>query len=241
MSFPVWEPSGVHPSVGAALASLAASILALAVGSPTGVVAPWLATAAALHCRAGSRRHHERRRLLADLPLFVDSLIQRLKAGGSLSQALRATTGSGPVESHLLPLRSTLSAGLGLDVALRRQRTHLADDPQQSPPIHLLINTIAVLVSRGGPALPSLERLNDTLRSAQWIDSEVDTQAGQATASAMALAALPALFVVGLLMIDQRLLRFYLFEATGAVCLAVAGALSYLGWWWMNRIIRRQQ
>ena len=224
---------------GAVAVASAISVAGMTIASPTLVVGPWLSAAAAMHWYLGTQRHDDRTRLLADLPPFVDALIQRLKAGGSLSQALRATTGSRPVESHLVPLRSTLSAGLGLDAAVRRQRAHLAAAaPSDLQALHLFVNTIAVLVDRGGPALPSLERLNDTLRSVQWIDSEVETQAAQATASALVLAALPGLFVVGLIALDRRLMDFYLFQLSGAVCLTVAFALSYLGWWWMNRIIR---
>lgn len=99
------------------------------------------------------------------------------------------------------------------------------------------MSTMAVLVERGGPALPSLERLSDTLRSSQALQAENEMQAGQATASSAALVALPGLFIAGLAVADERLRRFYFLEAGGAACLLGAGLLSYFGWWLMQRLI----
>ncbi len=186
-----------------------------------------------------------RRRRTADQTLaLVDELIQALKAGRSLAQSLRSTA-AGPTSGHgstsgelgliLTRLQAALDAGYGLEMALAQAAARSSADPG----VGLTLNTLWVLVQRGGPAVPALERLNDTLRSAQWVEQETTVQASQATASALALAGLPALFVAALVALDHRLARFYGFEPLGAVCLITSGLLSYLGWWWMHRIIWR--
>lgn len=106
----------------------------------------------------------------------------------------------------------------------------LADD-------ELVVTTLRVLAQRGGEALPSLERLSDTLRSAQAMEAEARAQAAQATASASVMAALPVVFLVALAVIDGRLRSFYLFHPLGAICLTSAVALTHLGWWLMERLI----
>ncbi|MDH3679160.1 MAG: type II secretion system F family protein [Acidimicrobiia bacterium] len=219
-------------------AAIVVTALGIGLGSPLLVAGPLLAVGLGSHWRAAHRRQLARRRMAAELPAFVDRLIQQLKAGGSLAQAVRTTIGPAGVEGPLQLLRGGLDAGLGLGAALRWQKQATSGAYRdQAPELALLLNTLTVLVDRGGPALPSLERLNDTLRSADAIDAEIRVQAGQATASAVVLAGLPVLFVIALIVVERRLRSFYLFEPGGAVCVAVAGTLSYAGWWWMQRIV----
>ncbi|MDH4363160.1 MAG: hypothetical protein OEY70_03605 [Acidimicrobiia bacterium] len=184
------------------------------------------------------------------------ALLQHLKAGSSLAQSLRAVTsapspsycpGPGPVRSAhpgpdevLAGIRAAADAGAGLEMALARSAAlavgsgPVGDDGTR---VGLLVRTLLVLVQRGGPALPALERLDDTLRSARWVEQETAAHASQATASALALAALPALFVAALALLDADLARFYAFHPLGAACLSASALLAYVGWWWMHRLV----
>jgi len=181
---------------------------------------------------------------------LVAVLLQHLRAGRTLAQALRATSSGAvpgrPPAGHpgpdevLARIRAVADAGAGLEMALARAASKA---PGSGLPVDdgsgtgLLVRTLFVLVQRGGPALPALERLDDTLRTARAVRQETAAQAGQATASALALAALPALFVAVLALLDADLARFYAFHPLGAACLAGSGALAYAGWWWMHRIV----
>lgn len=236
-----------------AVAAVAAAA-GLVVGSPAMTVGGPLAAACTWHWRrmaAGAAG----RRAAADRTIeLVAVLLQHLKAGASLSQALRAATtrreagggdaaplgggGSGP-DDVLAGIRAAADAGAGLEMALARAGRRAGAGGSGATAAALLVRTLLVLVQRGGPALPALERLDDTLRSARWVDQETAAQASQATASALALAVLPALFVVVLAVLDADLARFYAFHPLGAVCLAGATLLAYAGWWWMHRIITR--
>ncbi len=150
---------------------------------------------------------------------IVDRLIQHLKAGGSLRTALQATGGERLLDEVSAPVTSNPGR------------------PGPGPELRLFTTTITVLVERGGPALPSLERLSDVVRSSHALRAELDLHAGQATASVAALVALPGMFIGGLILIDDSLRRFYLFELGGTVCLLGALTLSYAGWWVMHRLI----
>ncbi|MEZ5407775.1 MAG: hypothetical protein R2761_07105 [Acidimicrobiales bacterium] len=183
---------------------------------------------------------------------LVAALLQHLKAGSSLAQSLRAVTsgpGAGPrpvpsahpgPDEVLAGIRAAADAGAGLEMALARAAARAAGAGMvggDGGGVGLLVRTLLVLVQRGGPALPALERLDDTLRSARWVEQETAAQASQATASAQALAALPALFVAGLALLDADLARFYAFHPLGAACLTTSALLGYAGWWWMHRLV----
>ncbi len=224
-------------------------------GSPTLLVGGPLVAGCAWHWRRAAAAA-ARRRAAGDRTIeLVAILLQHLKAGGSLSQSLRAATSghqpattaalacpSGPDEV-LARIRVAADAGAGLEMALARVATSevgagtaFAAGPDRSG-VTLLVRTLLVLVQRGGPALPALERLDDTLRSARWVEQETAAQASQATASALALAALPGLFVAVLALLDADLARFYAFHPLGAACLVLSALLAYAGWWWMHRIV----
>ncbi len=216
--------------------------LGVVVGSPTVVVGLPLLAAGGWHQRRSGVRRRRSAALADELPRFVDALIQRLKVGGSLAEAIKATNGSEPFEATLAALRQGLAVGRPLREALEGLVAH--SDTQSEPTdrsgslrgFQLFATTMIVLVERGGPALPSLERLNNTLRSARWIESEVEAQAAQATASALLLAALPGVFVVALGLMDDGMADFYIKRPAGTACILVAGCLSYLGWLWMQRL-----
>jgi tight adherence protein B len=222
------------PPVGV-LVTAAGAVVALgqAVASPLLLTGGPAAAALARHWLATTGRRRQSKELATAVAPMVDELIQQLKAGRSLAQAARlATAGAGGTRGEALgPLRSALAAGLGLEAALGHVRTNLPVE------VALVVDTLGVLVHRGGPALPSLERLSDTLRSAQWVDHEMRAQAAQATASATVLAGLPAVFIAGLAALDRRMAAFYLFDVLGAACVLTSAGLSYGAWWWMGRIV----
>ena len=225
-----------------------AAVVGLVVGSPALIIGGPLAAGFVWHWRrmAAVAAGH---RAAADRTIeLVTVLLQHLKAGASLSQALRAATtrgaaggrGAAPAggpDDLLAGIRAAADAGAGLEMALARAGRRAGARGSGDIAAALLVRTLLVLVQRGGPALPALERLDDILRSARWVEQETAAQASQATASALALAVLPALFVVVLALLDDDLARFYAFHPMGAVCLAGAALLAYAGWWWMHRTI----
>lgn len=251
-------PTGwARPGVTAVVLALAGAGAGLLAGSPTLLVGGPLVAGCAWHWRRVAAATAGRSAAADRTIELVAILLQHLKAGSSLSQALRAATpgpqpGSGPTgpglalsgpDAVLARIRAAADAGAGLEMALARVTTGqagsgpaLAVGPDRSGAT-LLVRTLLVLVQRGGPALPALERLDDTLRSARWVEQEAAAQASQATASALALAVLPGLFVAVLAVLDADLARFYAFHPLGATCLTLSALLAYTGWWWMQRIV----
>jgi Flp pilus assembly protein TadB len=209
----------------------------LAVGSPLLTLAPPVVAVMSGHRLRAAARRRRHRELSTDLPVYVDELIQRLKAGSSLAAAVRDAPlvghqGSGAaLAAALAPIQVRLAGGSRLGPALE------ASARGAPAGVDLLLSTLRVLVVRGGPALGSLERLSDTLRTARSLDEEIRSQAGQATASSAALTGLPVVFVAVMAAADRRLAVFYLHHPMGATCLLIAGGLVHLGWWWMDRLM----
>ncbi|MGI9611555.1 MAG: type II secretion system F family protein [Acidimicrobiales bacterium] len=222
----------------AVIMSTVASVVGLGIASPTLLLGPWFVLVAWVWLLRSLSVDAGHRRVSAELPPYLDALAQRLAAGGSLAQALQETPAEPALAARLHPLHSGLSLGLGLERSISVLRARLTDDSARPAALDLLVDTLDVLVVRGGPALASLERLNDTIRSAAWVEAEVRLQAGQATASAAVLAGLPFLFAGGLAALDHRLANLYLREPIGAGCLLVAFSLSMIGWRWMTRLVR---
>ncbi len=196
------------PAVAVAVVVVASAVAGLVVGSPAVAVVTPLGILWAWHAWSRSVTAAGTAARRRRRIEEVDALIQQLKAGASL--------------------RTALSPGL------------VGDDPGGPPDEAsdaLVSTTVAVLVARGGAALPSLERLSDTLRSVEATEAEARAQAGQATASATVLAVLPAVFAAVLAVADPRLRTFYVSQVLGALCLAASVVLSHLGWWLMHRLI----
>lgn len=195
--------------VGLLLVGIVSASPTLILGAPLGALFFW-------HGSLVVQQRLDVRRGRNEVIELVDQVIQRLKTGSSLSSAV---------------------AACGLDELVIERATPSTAAAEAQPEHRLLATTLSVLTIRGGSALPSLERLSDTLRSSAALAMETDAQAGQATASAMALAALPGLFIVALATAQQSLRRFYLFEPAGTACLLGAAVLSYAGWSVMQRLI----
>ncbi len=194
----------------AALAAVAvvAVVLGLATASPSLVLVAPAAVVWAGHGVAVARDRRRVRLRRAATVAGVERLIQHLRTGGSLGPAVRA--GLGPPSGR---------SGAG-------------------PPEDRLVSaTLRILMERGGPALSSLERLSDTLRSADALREEARVQAAQATASATALALLPLVFATVLMAVDARLRSFYLHRPAGTACLLAAVTLGHGSWWLMQRLI----
>lgn len=179
-----------------------------------------------------------RRRWRADLaradalPVAVDHLLQRLRAGSSLTRACQ-TLGPGLAGDLLGPLTNSLTQGQTLGRASR------ALGVDADPSVRLLATTLRLLAANGGPAVPALRRLRHTLIGRSHRHRRAQAQAASALSSAGLLVLAPAAFALVLAGIEPDLARFYLRDPVGAGCATGSVLLSALGWWWMHRLVGR--
>ena len=159
---------------------------------------------------------HRRRRRVNASRLFeqamvqaVDDLIAGLRSGASLAEVAR--TVPEPFDG----------------------KTAVADGSIGS---RLLLVTIDQLVSKGGPAIPALQRLRHTLMGRVNSRRLAEAQSAQAAASAGMLLLAPVVFAVVISMIDPAIAHFYLSEPLGSGCVFCALVLAGGGWAWMQAV-----
>ncbi len=197
------------------------------------VVGPSLVIGAAATHRRRRRRADAHRVDLAVIE-FVDRIGQGMRGGGSLAGSVLDaldTMPDSPLRQRTEPTRRALQAGETLRVSLSRA------ERGDQPSLELVVTALTVLLVMGGPAASALDRLSDTLRLAVGARDEARAQAGQASASAALLAALPVAFGAVVALAEPAAADFYARSWLGAACVGVAAALAASGWWWMEWVI----
>ncbi len=184
------------------------------------------------------RRHRERAEqalLEAELIAVVDELSQQVRSGSTLGASFLSVVAKRPRAHRAL-------GGVAAGVAGGRRLSESLDQLPQTQ-IHpgeivrLLATSLAVVSKSGGPVAPALERLADTLRARRAAMAEATTQASQAVASAVLLAALPVLFVLVLIVVEPAARSFYLTDMGGGLCVAAMLLCLVGGWVWTERAI----
>lgn len=205
-------------------------VAGVVVGSPLiGVTAPLVAVLVVVERRRRRRWRADLARADA-LPAEIDHLIQRLRAGASLSMACRS------LGRHLGPLQAIadgLRRGAGLVDATR------SIGPDADPSLRLVATTLRLLATNGGPAVPALRRLRHTLIGRSHRRRRAQAQAASALSSAALLVLAPVLFALILAGTEPALARFYLYQPVGAACATASILLSAAGWWWIHRRVGR--
>lgn len=218
----------------------AAAATAVVVGvlgaSPTvAVVGPLLVVIVTVEQRR-ARVQAGRRASTARLPATVDQLIQHLRAGRSLAESCRLIEAPTTIAAAPDPFRPL--------VAQLRDRRRLAEAAAElaetdDPDVRLIAVTLRVLAENGGPAVPALQRLRHTLQGVVHGRQRAAAESSQALASATLLVLAPGLFAAMVATVDSQAAALYLHEPLGTGCLAAAIGLSWGGWSWMQRIVRR--
>lgn len=248
-----WSDVGPHRMVAiAALAAVVVLAAGLAMASPT------VATSGPLVVGVGLLEWQRRtavgraRRSTEVLPSIIDRLIQQLRSGASLRQACVDLgdpnfDGSASLEA----LTNSLGAGHTLVDAAKELLAVTDPEPVPSGPwfrwhrgpeangseVRLVATTLLVLAENGGPAVPGLQRLRHTVVGIVQARRRAHAESAQGLASAGLLIVAPGLFAVAVAAVDGAAADLYLFEWIGAICVLSGVMGSWLGWWWMNRIV----
>lgn len=155
------------------------------------------------------RRTIARRQAEQAMVRLVDDLIAGLRSGASLAQAANSAMARSP-------------QGMTSDL-------HAVGS-------QLLVVTVDQLTSKGGAAIPALQRLRHTLMGRVNGQRRAEAESAQALASAGLLLLAPAVFVGVVAAVDPEIARFYVSEPVGAACVFCALALAGGGWSWMQAI-----
>ncbi|MBW3615152.1 MAG: type II secretion system F family protein [Actinobacteria bacterium] len=178
----------------------------------------------------GARR---RRSPAADLPALLEGVASRLRAGGSLGQALVEAAPPGPgVLADQWRRTAELVPVIGAVAALQDWAGR-AD--QRS--VRLAAAALTLAARTGGSPARAVDGVAATLRSRLALEAEIRALSSQARASAVVIALAPAAFGVLAGLTDPRIVGF-LTTPAGVVVVSAGLGLDALGAWWMARLCR---
>lgn len=171
----------------------------------------------------------------AELPIFLEKIVQLVKIGSSLPQALaRASEASPPVvKEYFAPVLRRIENGAGVDEALHwlALRLDLLE-------FHMLVVTLEANLLHGGRLKSTIGFLVQSLRDRQRVDRELRAATSEGRATAWVVGALPLAVAAYEWFRFPDNLAYFLGTTSGHVMLAVALALEGGGVLLLNRLLK---
>ncbi len=181
-----------------------------------------------------SFRGRRRKRVVSQLPGFLDILAGQVKAGHSLQESL----------TESIPL---LPPGIKEEVSwifrLCRLGTPLSEafllweERMPCEEVALVVRPLRVALPAGGNLVDLLERSRDILRARIRMEEKMKSMTAQARLQAAVLTLLPPAFMAVLSKVDPAFLPRCLGTAAGKAILLSSGILQLLGWLTIRRIL----
>jgi len=222
-------------SVGVGAAAFALGVVV--TGAPVVALVPALAVAALPRAWFARRRAARLRELQAAWPDALRDVIASISAGCSLGSAVGELAATGPE-----PLRAVLerfpatARMLGVGPALETVKEALAD-----PTSDRVIEVLILASERGGRIVQDiLEDLVVTTTKDLKVLEEIDSDALEMRINARAVLALPWFVLLALTFRGGAFRDFYQ-SGAGLLVVLVGGALSGVGYAWINRLGRSIQ
>jgi len=195
--------------------------------------APALLSGAAVQAYVTARR----RRIVAQLPAFLDLLAGHLKAWHSAAQALLRIEPSLP---------RWIREEVGWVVRLHRLGTPLPrclemwEERLPVEELSLVARPLAAALPAGGNVVELLVRTRDVLRARARARERLLSLTAQARLQAVVLSLLPPAFVAGVSAVDPRYLPAMLGTFRGRAILILCAVLEAAGWLVMRRILAEE-
>lgn len=214
---------------------LAASIAVLAVAGALSAVTAFvllmLGGAFALWLRLQKRR----RRMVAQLPGFIDGMVRLLTVGNATQAAFQLSVASAkaPLREPLEDAAAMARAGVDLDLALHQTARHTGIEEMR-----LLASIIGVGVRYGGRTDLLLERVAGFMRDREQAEQELVALSSETRLSAWVLGLLP-MIVAGIIVMTnaQYFMRMWQ-DPTGQTMIFSAAALQIVGVLMLCRLAR---
>lgn len=212
-------------------------LLADAVSAPgvaVGVI-PVARIAGAWRPLVASRRAAARR--ASALPTTLTLVVQQLRSGASLLQALDAAAAGAPPElaADLQRVVRRARHGTGLVDALGWWASERHDDEA----VRMAAAALAAAAETGGPAAHAVEVVAGVVRERRALAGEVSALTAQARASAAVIGLAPLAMAVIAGLADPAAAAFLLTTAPGLAMLVAGVALDVIGAAWMAAMVRR--
>jgi tight adherence protein B len=179
-------------------------------------------------------RSKRRKKIVSQLPAFLEILSGHVKAGHSIPESLQASTTLLPsgIQEEIRWLCQTIRLGTPLSDTLRIWEEHMACEE-----ISMIVCPLRIAIPAGGNVYDLLTRCRDILNAKIRQQNKMRSLTAQARLQALLLTLLPPGFIVVLSKIDPVYLSRCLDSGAGKTILGIAGALQLLGWLCIRRIM----
>ena len=182
-------------------------------------------------------RYLRRRRLkkLEDqLVSGIQTLASGVRAGLNLPQsmALVARDAPSPLRQEFAHLMREYEYGISLDEAMRNSAERIS-----SSDFRLLFAALHTHRERGGDLGETLDRIADSVREIQRLESQVQTLTAQGRATARWLGAMPIVIGMILYLIDADSVVKLFTEPMGNVIILAIVVLTVLGFLWIKKVV----
>jgi tight adherence protein B len=222
----------------AALGGWATAIVATAWAAmllvPPLVVPAVVGVAAAGPVVLVSRTGHADRRARAALPDLLDQVVARVRAGGTVPEAVCSLSERpGALAPDLRRMAARLQLGAPLVDALGAWA-----DERPVDGVRTAAGALTLVTTVGGSVAGPLEGLAASLRSDDAAAGEARALSAQARVSAAVVGLAPLGYLAFSTMADPEASAVLVGTAPGRVCLVVGLALEVLAVWWMRALVR---
>ncbi len=179
-------------------------------------------------------RRKRRKKIISQIPGFLDVLAGHVKAGHSLQEAFSETIPllPGEIRKEISWVFQLCRLGTPLSEALL-----LWEERVRCEEVALVVRPLRVALPAGGNIVDLLIQSRDILRAKSRMEEKMRSMTAQARLQAFVLTLLPPVFVVFLAKVDPDFLPRCLGTVQGKVILAVAALLQVLGWLTIRKIL----
>ncbi|MEI7548549.1 MAG: type II secretion system F family protein, partial [Actinomycetota bacterium] len=221
-------------AIGAGLAgSLALSVLIPVVGFVIGAILTAVISSAYLTIRADRRRQA----FSEQLPDLLQLLVSSLRAGYALLQAVDSVSGQSPEPARTEFQRVLFEVRIGRDL---KESLDAMAARMQSRDFDFVVAAIEINREVGGQLAGVLETIAETIRERQRLARQIRVLTAEGRMSVGFLTGLPLFLVVMLSIVNHGYFK-PLTKGAGPFMVIVAVLLTFLGWFWMRRIIKAQE
>jgi len=179
-------------------------------------------------------RRKRRRKVISQLPGFLDVLAGQVKAGHSFQEALSDTIPLLPreIRKEISWVFQLCRLGTPLTEALL-----LWEERVPCEEVAMVVRPLRIALPAGGNIVDLLLQSRDILRARNRMEEKMRSMTAQARLQAYVLTLLPPVFVAVLSKVDPDFLPRCTGTAQGKGILAVAGFLQLLGWLTIRKIL----
>lgn len=227
-ALPAWLVGVVDPRV------VVLTLLIIgAIAGVTGLFGGWIAALAVFSLltvlsvfAVWLRLQKFRRKLVGQLPGFIDAMVRLITIGNSTQAAFQLAIASteAPLRGQLERAASLVRVGVDLDRALHQMASNVRVED-----MYLLASILGLGVRYGGRADLLLERVANFMRDREQAEHELTAMSAETRLSAWILGVLPVSMGAFLIMINPAYFMGMWNDGTGHTLIIAAGCLQLFG------------